>query len=356
MVAGAAAGEREAVQDALRAYGAASALLNGWVAGEQALALLRSALAAGVLAALAEPATAATVAARIGLREARVADFLLALDAHGIAARAGDRYSLAPAFATLLGSPAMPALPELLGRSAAVAKLVTPRDAPGENYALLTPDEALTFARSVAPDPAAPLTAALHRGAIAAHPALLARWESGARHLDLGCGVGGLLLGFATAFPALRAVGIELEPPIAAEARRRARAAGLAERVEVRQGDALDLAETGAYDSAVWAQQFFPAATRAAALAVVLRALRPGGFLLVPTFVGGEPPADDAALRSPAGQAYALGRLRFGTWGVPARSADELREEVAAAGFSFERAVPFTIASLLIFGRGDERH
>jgi SAM-dependent methyltransferase len=341
--------EREALQDTLREYGAATASLLRWIAGEQALALLRTALAEGILAALVEPATTATLAARTGLLEARLADFLLALEAHAIVERDGEIYRLAPAFATLLLSRALPALPDLLGRSAVITKLVTPRDASGTNYALLTPEEALSFARSVAPDPAHPLTAALHRGLADAAPELGECWEAGARHLDLGCGAGGLLLGIAAAFPRLRAVGIELEPQIAAETRRRAEVTGLARRVEVRQGNALDLAEVDAYDSVLWAQLFFPRATRAAALAVARRALRSGGFLLVPTFVGGEPPADDATLHSAAGQAYALSRLRFGAWDIPGSSSQALCEEVAAAGFIFDRAIPFTLSSLLLF-------
>lgn len=340
---------RAALQEELGAYGAASAQLNGWIAGEQALALLRAALDEGVLAALVEPLTAAELATRTGLRAGRLTDFLLALDAHGIVARDGDRYRLAPAFATLLLSRMMPPLVDQLGRSAAIKRLLTPRDAHEGNFALLAPEEALVFARSVAPNPLSPHTATLHRGMVAAVPALLARWESGARHLDLGCGVGGLLLGLATAFPRLQAVGIELEPQIAAEARRRAAAAGVAERVDVRQGNALDLAEIAAYDSVVWAQQFFPTPTRASALAVARRAIKEGGFLLVPAFVGGEPPADDAALHSPAGQTYALSRLRFAAWDVPALSREALLDEVTAAGFTFDCAVPFTITTLSVF-------
>ncbi len=79
--------------------------------------------------------------------------------------------------------------------------------------------------------------------------------------------------------------------------------------------------------------------------------LRPGGFLILPTFVPSEPPASAEVLHSSAGQAYALSRLRFGYWGVPVHTADELRAEAEAAGFIYVRRAPFSTSYLLLFQR-----
>ncbi len=77
------------VRGALPAFGAASQQLNAWIAGEQALALLRAARTAGILAATGTPRTVDEVATMTGLAGARVADLLYVLDAHGIVAREG---------------------------------------------------------------------------------------------------------------------------------------------------------------------------------------------------------------------------------------------------------------------------
>ena len=121
--------------------------------------------------------------------------------------------------------------------------------------------------------------------------------------------------------------------------------------MELRHADARDGAEEAAYDSAFWSQQFFAAADRPPMLAVLLRTLQPGGFLLLPTFVPSEPPASDEALHTPAGQAYALSRVRFGRWGVPVLTADELRAEAEAAGFTYLRRVPFSTSFILLLQR-----
>jgi SAM-dependent methyltransferase len=79
----------------------------------------------------------------------------------------------------------------------------------------------------------------------------------------------------------VRAVGLEIVPEIAEEAKCRAKTAGLDKRVEVRCLDARALAERDAFDAAYGAQEFFDEAARAEVLAAILRALRPGGLLML---------------------------------------------------------------------------
>jgi len=68
--------------------------------------------------------------------------------------------------------------------------------------------------------------------------------REGDRVLDVGCGWGSFPLRAATRYGA-SVVGITLSPPQAEEARRRAEAAGVADRVEIRVMDYRDLAASG---------------------------------------------------------------------------------------------------------------
>ena len=342
---------RDTVMGELQAYGTASQQLNTWIAGEQALGLLRAAHAAGILAATETPRTTNEIARVTGLDSQRAADILYALNAHGVVKREGEAYHLAANFALLLAPTAFQTLPDLLARSAMMAGVLEASVAPDHAYTVLSAQDALVLARGAAPNPLSPVFVA-YMGMVAAQlPELRARWDAGARHIEFGCGAGGGLLGFVAAHLRLTAVGVEIHGTVLAEARRRAEAVGIADRVELRHADALDGAEADTYDSAFWAQQFFAAASRPAMYAVVMRTLKPGGFLILPTFVPSEPPASEEALHTPAGQAYALSRIRFGHWGVPALTADELHAEAEAAGFAFVRRAPFSTSFLLLFQR-----
>jgi tRNA1Val (adenine37-N6)-methyltransferase len=67
----------------------------------------------------------------------------------------------------------------------------------------------------------------------------------GARHLDLGCGIGSVLLMVAWAFPALRSVGVEAQSRSAGLARRSVEWNGVEDRVEVLDGDLRVVADSG---------------------------------------------------------------------------------------------------------------
>jgi SAM-dependent methyltransferase len=338
----------DSVHHALQAYGAASRQVNAWIAGEQALGLLRAAQDSGLLDAARTPRTAGEIAGVTGVDGSRVADLLQALDAHGVVERDGERYRLAPDFALLAAPDAFQTLPDLLDRSALAARVLA-ASATDQAYTSMSTADALTFARAAAPNPLSPAFVA-YMGAVAAQlPELRARWDAGARHVEFGCGAGGALIGFAAAHPRLTAVGIEIGPTIIPETRRRAAAAGVAARVAVRQGDARDGAEDATYDSAFWAQQFFAAGDRGTVLAALGRTLKPGGLLIVPTFVPSEPPPTAEELHGPMGRLYALSRVRFGHWGIPVLTAEALRAEVEAAGFSYRDRAPFSTAHLLLF-------
>ena len=107
-------------------------------------------------------------------------------------------------------------------------------------------------------------------------------WQSGARHLESGCGVGNNLFQILTTYPRVTAVGVEIEPATANEAKRRAALLDVLDRVEIRNMDACAMTDEAVYDTAQWSQFFLPAPCRAAALNAVFKAVRPGGYVFMP--------------------------------------------------------------------------
>jgi len=307
--------------------------LNGWVAGARALGVLSAALAAGVLDALRTPHTLAELAAGTGRDADAVADLCLALLAHGVAARDGEVYRLSPAFAVLTAPAAVQPFPDAIGWGLATARLLA---AGGTgDYRAVAAEDALALARGASPNPTSPVRQALVASWLDDFPELRAHWAAGGRHIEFGCGAGGSLLGVVTAQPNLTAVGVERDAAVAAEARRRAATLGVAHRVEVRHMDALDTPEEAAFTSAMWAQMFFPLATRAPLLAVAHRVLEADGYLIVPS--NPVPPGEEVVPDDPAWQGYAVMRLLVAGWGVPFAGLDALQAEVEAAGFAYIR-------------------
>ena len=144
----------------------------------------------------------------------------------------------------------------------------------------------------------------------------------GGTHLELGCGVAGRILTTLQAVPAMRAIGVEISPDLAAVARERAEALGVSERFEVVEQDVADFDREACADTAFWSQFFFPEASRRGALAAAYRALRPGGVLTASLAAT----LDDERM-------LALNDVTLAGWAVPSRTGDELVEEISAAGF-----------------------
>jgi ubiquinone/menaquinone biosynthesis C-methylase UbiE len=68
------------------------------------------------------------------------------------------------------------------------------------------------------------------------------------RVADVGCGVGNSTIALAKAYPIAQVIGIDLDAASVAEARRRARAAGVEDRVSFEQRDAADPELVGQFD------------------------------------------------------------------------------------------------------------
>ena len=195
--------------------------------------LLRAGLRLGLCEALRTPQSPAALAERLGLAPDLVAAWARMLHAQGWLARKGESYRLAPSLAWLLDAPEAGALHALLD---AAADTIGPRLAAlpvllkgGERPLFGDRDDASRMAaitRMVEPR----ALRALERIPGARRPR---------RVLDIGCGQGHYLADLLRRFRDALGIGIEIDPSVAEEARRRLAEADVARRAEIRVGDFL---------------------------------------------------------------------------------------------------------------------
>lgn len=340
----------EGFMQRLQAVGAASQTLNGWIAGAQNFALLQAAIAAGIIEALRKPCTLATLSALCGLDERRAESICLALAARGVCERDGDAYRLAADFDLLAAGGGMQLLADTAGGADVIVRTLRNVASPDLAYTELPSGDLLAMAYLASARAELPLTQAFFAFLSARMPEVQSIWSAGGRHLELGCGIGGTLLGPLLLFPRMQAVGVEIDPTIVAHVRQRVAQLGLAERAEIRLGDAREVDGEAAYDTVLWSQTFFPQETRRDTLQAIHRALKAGGYLIMPILYG-DPPQTVEALREPAGRTFTLNRLVYGHWGVPLMGAQDLQAEVAGAGFAPVREVQTPVARYLLAQR-----
>jgi len=107
----------------------------------------------------------------------------------------------------------------------------------------------------------------------------------GAAVLDAGAGTGRLLVTLARARPDLELTGVDLEADMIARAERNARAAGLADRIALRVGDAADLPyPDDSFDLVVSTLSMHHWKDVEPVLGELARVLRPGGRLWIYDF------------------------------------------------------------------------
>jgi SAM-dependent methyltransferase len=116
---------------------------------------------------------------------------------------------------------------------------------------------------------------------LAALPQLAADLSRGGRVVDVHCGGGRWLVAMARRFPDLELVGIEFEADSVARARAAIAEAGLADRVEIRQGKAKDPGRPGEYDLAYFQYALHQLDDAPGVLRAAWASLRPGGRVLV---------------------------------------------------------------------------
>jgi SAM-dependent methyltransferase len=106
-----------------------------------------------------------------------------------------------------------------------------------------------------------------------------------ATFVDVGTGSGWLAIAMARRYRALDVIGYDIFPPALDLARRNVAATGLADRVELVQADAADMAPDSA--DVVWVPlPFIPLEVARTVMRAAAAALRPGGWLLPGSFPG----------------------------------------------------------------------
>ena len=141
------------------------------------------------------------------------------------------------------------------------------------------------------------------------HPDILAGWGRGSAmvpgllaaapqftevrsFLDVGTGVGLLAIAAARTWPAAAVTGIDIWEPALEIAAGNITAAGLADRVTVRRADVTSIDEAESYDCAWFPTFFVSEPVLDAAVPRLVRALRPGGWLVLGRMA---PPPDPVA-------------------------------------------------------------
>jgi predicted O-methyltransferase YrrM len=292
-----------------------------------AFATLTTALEAGLLDQLAEPQELEAIGGRSGLDPSLAEGILDVLVALGLVRRDGQVVVAAPGLAPLLAPQAREVLlaqlrsVDLQGRQL-IDGARNSDLAPGWQHT----DPMLLQAQGRSGQGAMPAMIQ----ALRQNPELAARLgQPSASFLDVGVGVGVIAIELCRAFPALRVVGLEPAPAPLAQARANVVAAGLADRIELRQQGVEDLKDSEAFDLAYVAQVFIPDGVFATGLARVWRALRPGGWLSMPAISAA---GDDLEA--------ALSRLRNRLWGGGVRLPEQVAERARAVGFTGVQVVP----------------
>lgn len=149
------------------------------------------------------------------------------------------------------------------------------------------------------------------------------RMQAGAWCLDVGAGVAALSVAMCRTWPALRVVGLEPWPPALALARATVAAAGLEDRIELREEVVETLEDADRYEFA-WVPTFFISGTvLERGIERVHAALRPDGYAIVGLYA-----------RPPDPLMAAVADLRTVRQGGAALTPDETATLMMRAGFA----------------------
>jgi SAM-dependent methyltransferase len=158
--------------------------------------------------------------------------------------------------------------------------------------------------------------------------------------LDVGAGVGLLAVSAANVWPESAVVGIDVWEPSLERARANVGAAGLEDRITLRKQDLTALDDADAFDCA-WVPTFFlPEDVLKTGLARVLRAVRPGGWVVLGVFLAPPDPVAEAAMQ--------LRTIRSGGCVLDGARAAELLDDAGfVAVHPLERTMPMPLGFVL---------
>lgn len=316
----------------------AEATLMEWSMAGNALAFLRAVHAHGGFDALREPATADEFATRSGIEPSHARLVCMALEALQIVARDGNRYRLTEGWAMVSAPDRPAALGDRLAVATPLRRALAGCFAPASEFGRVDPDEAVALACSVwgvANSPAALESWAALDDAM---PEVRDVWRAGARHAEFGCGAGRDLIRVAAMYPAVTVVGYDLLPQVLEHARRLATDCSVSDRVELRCEDVLAIPAEDAFDTIVWSHMFFSGPNRSVAITSIRRALKPGGYLIMPFMA--DLPAVDAVQPTTPARTQLLIAVAYRRWNIQWPRGAELRAEMEGYGFSHLHTIP----------------
>ena len=298
--------------------------------------LLRAGLQLGLFEALRQPLEPQALAERLGLAPDLVAAWARMLHAQGWLAKRGDAYRIGPPLLWLLDAPEAAALSSLVEhavesmapRLRALPELMKG----GERPLFGDRDEALRMAA---------ITKLVEPRALRALERL-----PGARRprrvLDIGCGQGSYLADLLRRHRDAMGLGVEIDPRVADEARRRLVEADVARRAEIRVGDFRSAAlPEGRFDLILLNHNlhYFAPGERVALLRRARGRLDDEGVLAVQTLVLTEGLLPSLlGLQAGAALFDLLLRLHRNLHGLPA--VDEVHQALRDAGFAETGEVP----------------
>jgi len=153
--------------------------------------------------------------------------------------------------------------------------------------------------------------------------------SDGGTFLDVGVGSAGLAIAMAQTWPSLKIVGIDPWAPSLQLAGKNVQSAGLMDRIELRQQAIQDIADVGAFDLGWIPSPFISKEIIPSACSRVLRALRPGGWLLFTMVNPGNDPVTSSIVR-----------LRTVLWGGCVMTQEEVEQLLLRTGFAEVRKLP----------------
>ncbi len=166
---------------------------------------------------------------------------------------------------------------------------------------------------------------------LAGVPGLKDRLDAGAKILDVGCGVGGLMIKIAQAWPNCECVGVDIDPHGVGQAQANVAASDAADRITVEAVGADGIGHAGEFDLAIMMEVLHEIddGIRASVVQDVAQSLKPGGmlFILDETY-----PSDLAGLRDPSFDFAVQTQFNELIWGNVVPTIEMQAELFAGAG------------------------
>lgn len=314
--------------------------------------LLRTGLQLGLFEALRTPLPPAELAERLGLAPDLVAAWARMLHAQGWLQHKGDAYRLGPTLVWLLDAPESAALQSLLDLA---VETMAPQL--GSLPELLKGGERPAFGGGDGPMRIAAIARLVEPRALRALERV-----PGARHphriLDVGCGQGTYLTALLKRFRDAMGLGIELDPRVADDARRRLEEADVSRRAEIRSGDFMSSAlPEGRFDLILFNHNFhyFAPGDRVPLMRRARERLESRGVLVVQTMVVSEGLLPSLlGLQAGAALFDLLLRTHSNLHGLP--DVETVHEVLREAGFAVTGEVPVVAGGAVRFVWGSDRH